>query len=148
MAYKVHGDDEGVGVDSPYGEMYQWLVDSAPENTNFRNLPLCIHWECEAFKLYRRIECGSMEIVSLRLPEHMARARAARTKRVKRDRKNAICCTMRLKCAGCGAAEAAGQNFKKCSGCLKVYFCSRECQVANWKTHKPGCRRAAAERDV
>nr|GAT52191.1 predicted protein [Mycena chlorophos] len=28
----------------------------------------------------------------------------------------------------------------RCSGCLYVYYCSKECQKASWKTHKPMCR--------
>jgi hypothetical protein len=30
-------------------------------------------------------------------------------------------------------------NFKKCSKCKKVRYCCRECQVADWKKHKPDC---------
>lgn len=28
---------------------------------------------------------------------------------------------------------------KKCGRCKSVYYCSRECQVEDWKTHKPIC---------
>ena len=28
---------------------------------------------------------------------------------------------------------------KKCSGCKKVYHCSKECLKADWKAHKPVC---------
>jgi hypothetical protein len=38
-------------------------------------------------------------------------------------------------CAGCG-------NFgtlQTCAACLKVRYCSPECQRAHWKTHKPAC---------
>jgi len=34
---------------------------------------------------------------------------------------------------------AAATPLKKCSGCLIVRYCSRECQVANWHTHKKTC---------
>jgi len=30
-------------------------------------------------------------------------------------------------------------NFKKCSKCKKVRYCCRECQVTDWKNHKPDC---------
>jgi hypothetical protein len=30
---------------------------------------------------------------------------------------------------------------KKCSRCTQVYYCSRECQVADWSRHKPDCKK-------
>ena len=30
---------------------------------------------------------------------------------------------------------------KRCGACQRVYFCSAECQKANWKTHKTECKR-------
>jgi hypothetical protein len=38
------------------------------------------------------------------------------------------------KCAKCG--KPAGQ---RCSRCKSDWYCSRECQVASWKSHKPIC---------
>ncbi|KAJ7065535.1 hypothetical protein C8F01DRAFT_1020863 [Mycena amicta] len=32
------------------------------------------------------------------------------------------------------------KEFLRCSGCLYVYYCSKECQKAQWKNHKPMCR--------
>jgi hypothetical protein len=29
---------------------------------------------------------------------------------------------------------------KKCAGCLKAYFCTRECQLAHWTVQKTECR--------
>lgn len=37
-------------------------------------------------------------------------------------------------CAACG-----GPAHKKCAGCNRVHYCSRECQRAHWAAHKPGC---------
>jgi ankyrin repeat protein len=47
----------------------------------------------------------------------------------------------RTHCAkpGCG-----GAGLKKCAGCLKVYFCSPECQGAFWPSHKAECKRITA----
>eukprot|EP00455_Lapot_gusevi_P012713 TRINITY_DN16092_c0_g1_i5.p1 TRINITY_DN16092_c0_g1~~TRINITY_DN16092_c0_g1_i5.p1 ORF type:complete len:288 (+),score=24.26 TRINITY_DN16092_c0_g1_i5:51-914(+) len=38
------------------------------------------------------------------------------------------------KCARCGQLAA-----QRCSRCRDAWYCSRECQVAAWKTHKPLC---------
>jgi ankyrin repeat protein len=48
----------------------------------------------------------------------------------------------RMHCAnsGCG-----GAGLKKCSGCLKVYFCGPACIWAHWPAHKAECREAAAK---
>ena len=45
-------------------------------------------------------------------------------------------------CASCGAMPAT----KICSLCKLVYYCSKECQVAHWKTggHKAECKKATA----
>uniref|UniRef100_A0AAG5DNM8 MYND-type domain-containing protein n=1 Tax=Anopheles atroparvus TaxID=41427 RepID=A0AAG5DNM8_ANOAO len=37
-------------------------------------------------------------------------------------------------CGQCGASAT-----KKCSKCLNVFYCSRECQVQNWPDHKELC---------
>ncbi len=39
------------------------------------------------------------------------------------------------KCGRCGSKK----KLKACSGCLDVYYCSRACQNAHWKEHKPDC---------
>jgi hypothetical protein len=36
-----------------------------------------------------------------------------------------------------------GVGVKKCAGCLKVYYCTRECQLAHRSAHKAECRRSA-----
>ena len=38
-------------------------------------------------------------------------------------------------CANCGQRGKPD----KCSGCGKVYYCSKECQKEDWKVHKPNC---------
>ena len=40
-------------------------------------------------------------------------------------------------CQKCGSREPKP---KVCSGCCRVYYCSRECQVVDWKSHKKLCR--------
>ena len=44
-------------------------------------------------------------------------------------------------CATCGKKESPGNGTKmqKCARCLKVKYCSVECQRAAWKTHKKNC---------
>jgi hypothetical protein len=43
----------------------------------------------------------------------------------------------------CANPTCDGTGVKKCAGCLKVYYCARECQLAHWATHKAECRRSA-----
>ncbi|XP_035893290.1 zinc finger MYND domain-containing protein 10 homolog [Anopheles stephensi] len=38
-------------------------------------------------------------------------------------------------CGSCGASAA-----KKCSNCLLVFYCSRDCQLQHWPEHKELCR--------
>ena len=47
--------------------------------------------------------------------------------------------------AGCAAAGCASEEASSvCSRCQVVRYCSRECQLADWKAHKPACVAAAA----
>ena len=45
------------------------------------------------------------------------------------------------KCANCGEWDRTGKSFSRCSGCMLVYYCGRECQLAHWGEHKKktGC---------
>jgi len=42
----------------------------------------------------------------------------------------------------CGICEVRGVDKKlfSCKGCYSIYYCSKECQKSDWKTHKKGCR--------
>jgi hypothetical protein len=43
----------------------------------------------------------------------------------------------------CSAPGCDGACVKKCAGCLKISFCTRECQLAHWSAHKAECRQSA-----
>jgi hypothetical protein len=45
-------------------------------------------------------------------------------------------------CAACGVAAA-----KACAACFSVHYCGRECQAADWRAHKPSCKRGALDFD-
>ena len=40
-------------------------------------------------------------------------------------------------CSNCGKCD---ENNRRCAGCLKVCYCSKECQLANWVQHKVVCK--------
>lgn len=45
-----------------------------------------------------------------------------------------------LRCRNCGQTEAKGGGaLKKCMRCLKVRYCSAECQKKDWKKHRMEC---------
>ncbi|KAF0973354.1 hypothetical protein FDP41_008561 [Naegleria fowleri] len=44
-------------------------------------------------------------------------------------------------CAACGKPNAT----KRCGGCHSVVYCSKECQVSHWKTHKVDCKKASSK---
>jgi TPR repeat protein len=47
----------------------------------------------------------------------------------------------------CATAEKHDAD-RVCSGCRSVFYCSPECQRADWKGHKPACKVATAEREA
>lgn len=40
---------------------------------------------------------------------------------------------------GCDSKESELSQFKKCSRCLSVCYCSKDCQVMDWSKHKLAC---------
>ena len=45
---------------------------------------------------------------------------------------------MTIECAKCNKTDG---TLLKCGGCnLGIYYCSKECQKAHWKTHKVDCK--------
>jgi splicing suppressor protein 51 len=43
------------------------------------------------------------------------------------------------------AANAVVERLQQCAGCKLTLYCSKECQKADWKTHKKECRTLASE---
>jgi hypothetical protein len=45
----------------------------------------------------------------------------------------------RRRCDWCGRTQADGRKFSRCGKCLRVFYCSKACQVEGWTEHKAGC---------
>lgn len=45
-------------------------------------------------------------------------------------------------CSGCGKKEMKLGRMKSCSKCKAAFYCSKECQVQDWATHKKQCKKA------
>lgn len=43
-------------------------------------------------------------------------------------------------CAYCKVPSLEDDQFKRCTGCKFVRYCSKTCQVAHWKVHRAGCK--------
>jgi Cdc37 Hsp90 binding domain/MYND finger len=39
----------------------------------------------------------------------------------------------------CERCEKDGENFKRCSRCKSVYYCTVDCQKEHWNKHRPDC---------
>ena len=43
-------------------------------------------------------------------------------------------------CAACGIWQThSSKKLERCSKCLLVYYCGKECQRKDWRKHKGGC---------
>ena len=47
--------------------------------------------------------------------------------------------TDRSSCANCGNLGEVGKEMAVCGRCKNATYCSRDCQLAHWKIHKPRC---------
>jgi hypothetical protein len=47
-------------------------------------------------------------------------------------------------CGHCRKVEGRKGEFKRCSQCKQVAYCSRDCQKADWKSHKAACAASVA----
>ena len=48
----------------------------------------------------------------------------------------------------CDKQEATVQQYKFCSACRSVWYCSAEHGALHWKEHKPTCRATVAAREA
>ena len=61
----------------------------------------------------------------------------------------AECVSVTAASVGCAAAGCTSEEASSvCARCRAVSYCSRECQRADWRAHKPACVAAAAHRVV
>eukprot|EP01104_Vermistella_antarctica_P020311 TRINITY_DN864_c0_g1_i2.p1 TRINITY_DN864_c0_g1~~TRINITY_DN864_c0_g1_i2.p1 ORF type:complete len:444 (+),score=88.20 TRINITY_DN864_c0_g1_i2:48-1334(+) len=47
------------------------------------------------------------------------------------------------------SCQTCGERLKRlsrCAGCAKVFYCGRECQLKDWKAHKPQCKKTQAKK--
>ena len=45
-----------------------------------------------------------------------------------------------LRTCGACAVQIPHNRAKRCSQCRAAYYCSRECQKRDWRSHKPQCK--------
>ena len=48
----------------------------------------------------------------------------------------------------CDKQEATVQQYKFCSACCSVWYCSAEHGALHWKEHKPTCRATVAAKEM
>ena len=44
-----------------------------------------------------------------------------------------------MRCANCTKVQPTDIKFLVCGKCKNIHYCSKECQVYNWKLHKVVC---------
>ena len=55
-----------------------------------------------------------------------------------------------VRCKSCGKKESdleAGEKLKRCTRCLKVWYCSGQCQKKDWKKHRFECKEAEEHKE-
>lgn len=53
-----------------------------------------------------------------------------------------------IECGNCGVQESLTLSLMKCGRCLKVYYCSVECQKENYRVHKRYCLSLSQEAEM
>ena len=52
----------------------------------------------------------------------------------------ALKAALRVKCAQCNKTGSDRNKLKACAACRRTFYCSRACQAAHWRIHKPLCK--------
>ena len=55
---------------------------------------------------------------------------------------------VRATCGACGAADGGGVRLRACDACDAVRYCDRDCQRADWLSHRLVCEVLATDRMV
>ncbi|KAA1474075.1 hypothetical protein DENSPDRAFT_312028 [Dentipellis sp. KUC8613] len=50
-------------------------------------------------------------------------------------------------CQNCFKPETESEHLLSCSGCHRIYYCSKECQKLDWPTHRDPCKMARKVRE-
>jgi hypothetical protein len=95
-------------------------------------------WEKMAPALVAEIEKNANERLAQSRPEEFNGALKIVHERA---RKKAGLTTGVPKCASCDELEPIDEKFLKCSNCLAVLYCSKDCQKEHWKSHKKECKK-------
>ena len=95
----------------------------------------------ELLSAWRRLQ-RSGELTSPRLLERLNESAAYRSRPELLDMPsaNTRCCAL----PACNAPELRASAFRRCAACMKVVYCCKEHQVADWPRHKPACKAARA----
>jgi MYND finger len=122
-----------VVLDSWDMEVYAGIMERIPNSFQWNDL----HWDLESRELLKRVEEWNTALVKycddIGLVDGSERREAVL--KLHTASPFAPCA-----CPSCNNVEESVKQFKKCSRCHRVAYCSRECQRANWKVHKKGCQ--------
>jgi len=51
-------------------------------------------------------------------------------------------------CKICCVCGTSGASLMSCARCRSIYYCSKDCQTADWPAHKPACKKSINKTSV
>jgi hypothetical protein len=146
MPFFPFPDDDALNelASAPKADQRRWMAElaagrAAPPHATQRTRPAVARLPAGTRVLVQRLvakpEYNGKRARVLSFDEHSGRYVVALDDGKEMSLK--VDCVARAGCAaaGCASEEANSQ----CSRCKAVRYCSRDCQQADWKAHKPSC---------
>ena len=128
-------------------DIFEFLTNNAETNNNKKSETPDFYTAInlfETFGVYGAIDKKAMELMQMATNQSERGHTAKVSKSLSKKKGDTVLKidTSKKECIVCKKtdAEADGGKLKSCSRCKRVRYCSRECQVKDWKTHKKFCK--------
>lgn len=131
-----------------YNEKYDPILNEIKQkyynlltNENYKKLDKYIAQAFQSIAFKVALKCTTHKRrINTKIQTNYLPTTTAKQRLQKQIRQKTIATYFIHKCAQCKKEEAKNNALDRCARCKNVHYCSKVCQRAHWKTHKPDCK--------